>query len=123
MRTESLAFYSTAAQIMPVLFIALVIQTVREDRRPVRTSLLIIVAAALLAEVLSFQTLASGQGSDLKTILVGEGLWIAGLTLSLRILLQAFSAVATKGERDDTNLIAMSGAVVLFVGIVLIAVL
>lgn len=122
MRAENLDFYSTAAQIMPVLFIALVIQTVRQDMKPVRSSLLIIVVAALIAEAVSLQALASGEGSDLKTVLVAEALWIAGLTLVLRILLQAFAAVATdQGERDDTNLIAALGAVVLLAGIIVIA--
>jgi hypothetical protein len=117
----SLDFYSTAAQIMPVLFIALVLQAVRNDERPVRTSLVIIVVTAIVCEVLSLQTLATGEASDLKARIIGECLWVAGLTLALRILLKAFEEVASDGARDDTNAIAFGGAIALVVGAALIA--
>jgi hypothetical protein len=124
MESPNLDFYSTAAQIMPVLFIALVIETIRRDRKPVRTSLLVISAAALVTEALSLQVLASGNPSNLKATVIGECLWIAGIFLILRILLQAFTAIATdEGERDDTNAVAATGAIILIVGIIVIALL
>jgi hypothetical protein len=123
MRTESLDFYSTAAQIMPVLFIALVLQAVRHGERPVRTSLVIIVVTAILCEVVALKVLADGDPSVLTARIIGECLWITGLTLALRILLNAFEEVAANGARDDTNAIAIGGAVLLLIGMILIAIL
>lgn len=121
MRGPNLDFYSTAAQVMPVLFVTLVFEAVRSDRKPVRTSLLIICAAALIAETLSLEVLASQDPATWKATVVGECLWIAGVFLILRILLEAFAAVATDpGERDDTDLIAVLGVVVLAAGLVAI---
>jgi hypothetical protein len=106
---------------MPVLFVTLVFEAVRSDRKPVRTSLLIICATALMAETLSLEVLASQDASTWKAIVIGECLWIAGVFLILRILLQAFEAVASDpGERDDTDLIAVTGMAVLAVGLIAI---
>jgi len=118
---SGLDFYSTAAQVMPVLFITLVLETVRSDQKPVRLSVLLICGTALIAEALSLQVLADGDPSSLKATVIGECLWIAGVFLVTRILLQAFTAVASDpGERDDTNLIAVGGVVALAVGVVAI---
>jgi hypothetical protein len=117
MDTTSLDYYSTAAQVMPVLFVTLVFEAVRSDRKPVRTSLLLICLTALIAESLSLEVLESHNPSSWKAIVVAECLWIAGIFLVLRILLQAFEEVASDpGERDDTNLIAVLGLALLVVG-------
>jgi membrane-associated HD superfamily phosphohydrolase len=118
MGSSNLDFYSTAAQVMPVLFVTLVFEAVRSDRKPVRTSLLLICITALVAESLSIEVLANQDPSSLKATIIAECLWIAGIFLVLRILLQAFAEVASDpGERDDTNLIAVSGLALLVAGL------
>lgn len=118
MGAPNLDFYATAAQVMPVLFVTLIFEAVRSDRKPVRTSLLLICLTALIAESLSLEVLEGQDPSPWKATVISECLWIAGIFLVLRILLQAFEEVASDpGERDDTNLIAVLGLALLVIGL------